>query len=457
MDSVLDSDWVSQEMDKLDLPDKRLKKRTIKIITDFSQNPTASIPEFCGEWAATQATYHYCDNQAVSREAIVAAHRQATLSRIEAGAYLRILAVQDTTEYNFSTHPATAGLGPLDNPKVTGFFVHSTLAVTETGLPLGLLAQALWVRSADDPPKDKHRPIEQKESFKWLQGMEHSSRHLPQTVQVVQVSDQESDIFEYFVQPRPEQVELLVRSYHQRKVVDETKDVRSILRTSPVRGKVQVEVKRTPDHPARTAVCQVSYQRVKIRPPKKRPGLPTDLKAVTLSAVLIQETNPPPGVEPLEWLLLTTLAVTNFDQACQVIEYYTLRWLIERLHFVLKSGCALEGRQLRTVDRLQRFLALANVVAWRLLWLTYLGRAQPDLPCTVAFTDYEWKALYAYTHKMALVPNDPPTLQQATLWLAQLGGFLGRKSDGEPGVKVLWRGWRRLVDIAQTWLIFNTS
>jgi hypothetical protein len=181
------------------------------------------------------------------------------------------------------------------------------------------------------------------------------------------------------------------------------------------------------------------------------------LKPVTLNAILIREMTPPPETDPLEWFLLTTLYVPSFELASQIIQYYTFRWLIERFHFVLKSGCALEERQLRSVDRLQRFLALAQVVAWRLLWLTYLGRGRSDLPCSVAFEDYEWKALYAFIHRTTLLPAAPPTLQQATLWLAQLGGFLARKADGYPGVKVLWRGWRRLIDIAQTWLIFNPT
>jgi hypothetical protein len=457
MVEVSDPDWVHQEMESLRLPDERLKKRTIKIIADFSQNPTGSIPEFCGEWAATQATYHYCDHQAVSPEALVAAHCQATLGRIAAGGYQTVLAIQDTTEYNFTAHLATEGLGPLDNRKSKGFFVHSTLAVSPAGLPLGLLAQEVWVRTETDQAQDRYRPIELRESFKWFTGLTQSSGKLPSSVQVIQVSDQESDIFEYFVYPRPDNVALLVRSYQSREVVDEIQPIRSTLRTSPVRGKVEVEVSRTPQREPRTAVCQVYFKRVKIRPPKLRPGLPPDLQPVALSAVLIQEMNPPEGAEALEWLLLTTLALTTFDHACQIIQYYTYRWLIERLHFVLKSGCALEDRQLRTLDRLQRFLALAQVVAWRLLWLTYLGRAQPDLPCTVAFTDEEWKALYAYTHKTAIIPNQPPTLQQMTLWLAKLGGFLERKSDGNPGLKVLWRGWPCLFHIVQTWLIFNSS
>ena len=449
--------WVNQEMEKLELPDKRLEDRARRIIYDFSQNPRASIPQFCGDGAATKGAYGYCQNQAVKREAIVEAQRQATLGRIRAGGYQRVLAVQDTTEYNFNHHPATAGLGPLDNANVQGFFAHSTLAVTTEGVPLGLLAQEVWVRTETAQPKDNHRPLAEKESYKWLKAMHQSSRDLPAGVQLVQVSDQESDIYEYLVEPRPDQVALLVRSYQSRQVADEQKEVRAKLHTSPVRGKVEVEVRKTSNRPGRLATCQVSYQKVKIRPPRKRPGLPPDLKPVILWAVLIREMSPPAGVDGLEWLLLTTLEMLNFDQACEIIRYYTLRWLVERFHFVLKSGCALEDRQLRQADRLQRFLALANVVAWRLLWLTYLGRGRPDLPCTVAFEDYEWQALYAYVHKTAILPTDPPTLQLATLWLAQLGGFLARKGDGYPGVKVLWQGWQRLFDIAQTWLIFNPT
>jgi hypothetical protein len=449
--------WVVTEMETLHMSDERLERRSIQIISDLSRQPTASIPEFCGERAATQAAYNFCDHSRVNDTDIVAAHRQATLNRITAGGYERILAVQDTTEYNFNHHPATAGLGPLDNPAVQGFFAHSTLAVTTDGLPLGLLAQQVWVRAKTEETPTKDRPIAQKESYKWLRALAESCQDISPAVHIVQVSDQESDIYEYFVQPRPDHVDLLVRAYHPREIADTTQDVRATLATSPVWGKIVVEVRQTPDRPGRTATCQVYSQRVKLRPPRPRSGLPPDLKPVALNAILIREMTPPAGVEPLEWLLLTTLEVASFEEASQIIQYYTFRWLIERFHFVLKSGCALEERQLRSVDRLQRFLALAQVVAWRLLWLTYLGRGRPDLPCTVAFEAYEWKALYAFIQRTALLPAEPPTLQQATLWLAQLGGFLARKADGYPGVKVLWRGWRRLIDIAQTWLIFNPT
>lgn len=445
-------------MGELELGEKRLEERAMKIIRAFSQNPTASIPEFCGDWAATKAAYEFYKNPVVAPERFLTSQAQATAQR--AKQYDQILILQDTTSFNFSDHPATEGLGPLENEKCHGFLTHSSLAVTPEGVPLGLLAQQSWVRDENEIGKrhQRHqRAIEEKESYKWLQGLTESAAALPASTQAIVVSDRESDIFEYFVHPRPERVELLVRACRERRLTEDNGHLWSTVRTSPVRGKILVEVSRTASQPARTAECQVQFKRVKLRPPKKRSAHQPKLEPVVLWAVLVREMKPPPGLEALEWLLLTTLEINNFDQACQLITYYTRRWLIERFHFVLKSGCALEQRQLAHGERLIRFLALANVVAWRLLWQTYLGRIEGTLPCTAVLAEYEWQALYSFIHKTAVIPNEIPSLAQTIRWIAQLGGFLGRKSDGQPGVKVLWRGWRRLFDITQTWLIFNTS
>jgi hypothetical protein len=452
------TDWVDEELKELDLGDQRLEMRAQRILKDFAQNPTASIPEFCGDWAATVAAYRFFNNGEVDADAVLQAQRQATLARMQA--HPLVLAVQDSTSFDFSQHTAVEGAGPLDNAKCVGFLAHSTLAVTPTGVPLGLLAQEIWTRDANELGKrhQRHqRPIEDKESCKWLTGIDQAVQGLGEQPHVVVVSDRESDVFEYFVHPRPAHVDLLVRASWDRCLQDTSQNLWAAVAGSPVQGKVLVEVERQPNQAARLAACQVQYQRVKVRPPKHRPRDWPKLAPVVLWGVLIEEKSPPAGVEPLHWLLLTSLEVTSFEQACQIMEYYTLRWLIERFHFVLKSGCAIEQRQLREVASLECFLALANVVAWRLLWQTYLGRAQPDLPCTVALTEHEWKALYCFVHKTPLAPKHPPTLSQASLWIAQLGGFLARKSDGLPGVKVLWRGWRRLYDITETWLLFNAS
>lgn len=451
-------DWVQHEMKHIELGEKRLEKRLLKIISDFSQKPTASIPEFCGDWAATKATYGFFKNPTSRTEAILLAQRRATHDRIQGQS--RILILQDTTSFDFSHHPETEGLGPLDNPVCQGFFAHSSLAITTEGVPLGVLAQQTWVRDEQTIGKrhQRHqRLIEDKESHKWLQALTDSTQELPAETEAIVVSDRESDIYEYFVQPRAEQVELLVRARHDRRLKQESQLLFLTVSSGPVRGKMTVDVGARPGQPPRQAECQVYYQRVKLRPPRRRTAQHPKLAPVVLSAILIKEMHPPVGVEALEWRLLTTVEITSFEQACHFIEYYAYRWIIERFHFVLKSGCEIEKRQFEHGNRLIRFLAVANVIAWRLLWQTYLSRVDRNLPCTVVMTESEWKALYSFIHKTALLPLEVPTLGQVTTWIAKLGGFLGRNADGPPGVKVLWQGWRRLFDITQTWLIFNTS
>lgn len=451
-------DWVHQEMKYIDLGEKRLEKRLLKIISDFSQNPTASIPEFCGDWAATKAAYDFFGNPTSGSERIVLAQSRATRDRIKG--QTRILILQDTTSFDFSHHPQTEGVGPLENAACQGFFAHSSLATTTEGVPLGLLAQQTWVRDEQtlgQQPPHHQRLIEDKESHKWLQALSESTRELPAETQAIVVSDRESDIYDYLVQPRAEQVELLIRAHHDRRLEQDSRLLFLTVSSGPVRGKVTVDVGARPGQKARQAECQVYYQPVKLRPPQRRSIHHPKLAPVVVWAILIKEMHPPAGVEALEWFLLTTVEITSFEQACQFIEYYACRWLIERFHFVLKSGCEIEKRQFEHGDRLIRFLAVANVIAWRLLWQTYLSRVDSNLPCTVVMTEAEWKALYNFIHKTALLPQEVPTLGQVTAWIAKLGGFLGRKADGPPGVQVLWQGWRRLFDITQTWLIFNTS
>lgn len=455
-------DWLAQEMMDLKLGDKRLDRRACRIIHDMSQNPTASIPEFSGDWASTKAAYEFFKNRAVAKTQLVEAQRQATLKRIERTAHqspdTTVLILQDTTSFDYTGRSATAGLGILDYKYCRGFLAHSSLAVTPDQVPLGLLAQQTWIRDyPTDKPRGRQTAIEDKESYKWLQALDDSTAHLPADVHALVVSDRESDIYEYFVHPRRANVDLLVRACQDRRVDEPAQRLWATLSGGPVRGLVQVEVGRRPNQPPRQAHCQVYYQQVKVRPPKNRPASLPKLAPVVLWAVLVKELHPPEAVEPLQWLLLTTCPITGFEQAVQTIDYYACRWVVERFHFVLKSGCGVENRQLEHGERLIRFLTIANVVAWRLLWQTYLARVEGHLPCTAVLADWEWKALYSFIHKTTTIPEEPPTLAQVTHWLARLGGFLGRASDGSPGVKVLWRGWRRLFDITETWLIFNPS
>jgi hypothetical protein len=437
------------------LGDARLGRRLHTMVEQFAEQPTASIPQACGDWGPTKGAYRFFNNPKVSHGDIVAGHRPACLERVAEEKL--VLAVQDTTSLDYTHHPQTQGLGPLESPKRQGLFVHSALAVSDAGVPLGLLDQQVWTR---DPEKvgqrhqRRQRPIEEKESFKWLKGLRASLKGLSTQVCLITVADREADVFDFFLDAKTHQTQVLVRACWNRRLTDPPGYLWDEVAHTPVRGRFMVEVGRAKDRKPREATVMVRFTPVTVRPPRhrlKEPGL----HPLPLYAVEVREENPPPQVEPLHWLLLTNRPVNGFEQAQHCVRWYGLRWLVERYHFVLKSGCRIEQRQLETVERLQRCLGVYAIVAWRLLWLTYQARITPEAPCTVALETHEWQALYCYIHRTPTPPPEPPSLNQAVRWIAQLGGFLGRKHDREPGLKVLWQGWQCLHHIAETWLLLH--
>lgn len=380
---------------------------------------------------------------------MIAQQRSATLERMEGEA--RVLLLEDTTSYNYGQHPATVGLGPLENGSCWGFLAHSTLAVSEVGVPLGVIEQVVWARS-EGARSDRHqRAFEDKESYKWVQALPDAATQaaLPQAIVV---SDRESHIYEYLDELVDRGLDFVVRAMQGRGFTLDGQDVFAALSLQPVQAHLTLSLPRRPDREARQAEVEVRFTALTLKRPRRSTAR---RESLMLYALEVSEPQPPPGETPVHWLLLTSLPVESLDQAQTVIRYYTYRWLIERFHFVLKSGCKLEERQLREVTRLERLLAVFSQVAWQLLWLTYQSRLTPDAPCTLVLQNHEWQALYAFHHRSQRLPTQPPSLHQATRWIAQLGGFLARKGDGEPGVKVLWRGWTRLQDIAATWSLLH--
>ena len=216
-----------------------------------------------------------------------------------------------------------------------------------------------------------------------------------------------------------------------------------------------VEVPRRGPQRPRTAQVLLRWAQVTLPGPANRPK--AERVPVTLGVVWTQEVDPPAGVEPLDWLLLTTLLVDSDATAQRIVEYYLCRWGIEVWHKVLKSGCAFEQRQLASAENLQRALSLYSVIAWRIVYATMLARAVPDVPCTMLLDDAEWQGLYCRIHRVAIPPATPPTLRQAVRWIGQLGGFQGRKHDGEPGVTVLWKGFQHLVDVTAMYRIMRPA
>ncbi len=450
-------DWAEEELGGARLPDRRLNWRLLEIARDFYARPQAQIPQACQSRARTKAAYRFFKHPETKMDVLLEPHRQSTYRRI---AEQRIvLCPQDTTSLNYSTHPATKDLGPIGSlPEgIIGLIVHDTMAFSVQGTPLGLLDVQWWARDAAEFGKKherKRRPIEDKESYKWLQSFQRvaeAQRHCPDTM-LVSVGDREADLYELFhlALQDPQGPKLLVRAEHDRVLAQGQGPLWSAVSEQPVAGIQELHVPRRKSSPARVARLAVRFARVTLQAPK----IKARYGPLKLWAVLAEEVDAPGDVEPLSWMLLTSCPVRNVEDAVEKIDWYTKRWGIEVYHKTLKSGCKVEERQLRSADSIQACLAIDMVVAWRVYHLAKLGRETPDMPCTVFFEEAEWKALLTFVTKQPVVDGTPPSLREAMRTVASLGGFLGRKGDGEPGTKSLWLGLQRLDDMTATWKIF---
>ena len=454
------ADWAQEEFSQAPLGEARLQRRLCILARDLYARPQAPLPQACGNPVKTKAAYRFFDHVRVNLQSVLSSHYQSSARRLVSEAV--VLAVQDTTSLNYSTHPVTELLGPIGSQPdgAVGMLVHSTLAFNLAGTPLGLLDVQCWVRDPEEFGKKHQRyelPLEAKESVRWLrslQALEQIQPSCPQT-RLISVGDREADIYELFVWAKEKagRPGLLVRAKQQRLLSQEQAPLWAHVESQPVAGQLEVKVPRRGNRAARVAVLEVRLAAVELRPPKRKSHLP----AVQLWAVLAREVATPTGTEPLEWMLLSTEPVNDFEAAVEKLRWYTLRWGIEVFHRVLKSGCQIETRRLGNADRLEACLGIDLVVAWRIYHLTKLGRQTPAVPCTVYFEEHEWQALVAFVRRQPEPPKEPPTLREAVRMVAGLGGFLGRKSDGEPGTETLWRGLQRLDDIAEAYVVFRSA
>jgi len=349
-------------------------------------------------------------------------------------------------------------LGPLAQAHRQGLLSHNTVAITPDRVPLGILQQQVWARDVetfgqvDDP---KQRPTSEKESQKWLESLAAVSaarKRCPDT-HFVSVGDSEADMYDLFTAPRPSGGDLLIRACQNRRVDHDAAYLWEVYPHARRVGTTTVHVPRQEERPARVATLTVATAPVTLQPPRRRAK--ERLPAVDVWAVWAVEEAPADGGEPIVWLLLTTVPVTTWQEALERLAWYACRWGIEVWHKVLKSGCQIEARQLGTAARLERCLALYAVIAWRIVYATMLARALPDAPCTAVLADDEWQALWCARYDTDTPPETPPTIREAVREIAHLGGFLGRKHDGEPGVTVIWKGWQRLVEFVHMYRILR--
>ena len=447
-------DWAEAEFGSVKLGDRRLNRRLLEIARDFYARPQAQIPQACQTRARTKAAYRFFKHPSTNMDDLLEAHRKSTYERIADKKI--VLCPQDTTSLNYSTHPATENLGPIGSKKegIIGLIVHDTMAFSLEGTPLGLLDVQCWARDAEEFGKKhqrKQRTIEEKESYKWLRSFQsgaEAQRHCPNAM-LVSMGDREADIYELFdlALQDPKGPKLLVRAEQDRLLEDGQGHLWPVVAAQPEVGIQEIHVPRRGTIAARMARLAVRFAEVTLKPPKDK----SKYGPLKLWAVLAQEIDAPKDIPPLCWMLLTTCRVTTFEEATEKLAWYTKRWGIEIYHKTLKSGCQIEERQLGDADTIEACLAIDMVVAWRVYHLTKLGREVPDLPCTVFCEEDEWKALATFITKRPVVEGTPPTLRHYTRMLASLGGFLGRKGDGEPGTKSIWLGQQRLDDFKLAW------
>ncbi len=431
-------DWAEEEFGAVKLRDRRHRKRLFTVARDFYAQPAANIPQACGSRAKTKGAYRFFEHKAVSMNALLSSHYHSTMERIARDKIQVVLAVQDSTSFNYATHADMEGLGPI-NTRVDGaqgILLHDTMAYTPEGTAMGLVDIQVWARDPSQFGKRAtryQRPIEQKESFKWLKSFRAAARlqrQLGAASTVVSVGDREADVYELFALAKsdPAHPKLLVRAESDRRV----KDTRVCLWKYMENG-----------------VLKIRFAQVTLRPPKLKSSLP----ALMVWAVYVTEVNPPSEKDAVEWMLLTTVEVNDFEQALEKVDWYKKRWGIEEYHKTIKSVCRIESRQLADRTVWENCLAVDLVVAWRIEHIKKLSRHKPQAPCSVAFEEHEWQALLAFKCPNRPLPASPPSVREITHLTAELGGFLGRKGDGEPGSTTIGRGLQRLHDIATGFLI----
>ena len=432
--------WAGKELASCNLGDTRLDLRLMKIVDTLSEHAAESLPCAFKSLSDAKRAYSFWNNDRVEAESILEGHRARTVARALEEAV--VLVIQDTTAADLTSHAATKGLGYLHSRSTRGFLAHSCLAVTEQGMPLGLVNEKFWTRPVTQLGKRyfrKRKKTAEKESQRWLDGLAAIQEALHQHPHVVVMGDQEADIYDLFAAPRNKNTDLLVRVCRQNRRIDHPlKYLKKALASTPVAGEVTISVPRKRGQKARNAKLSVRFATFAIcRPSGRSHGKP-----IPLNFILVEEINPPPNQKPIRWLLATTMPVTNLEEALRCVQMYTRRWTVERYHFTLKSGFKIEAQQLEDVESIQRFLATIAIVAWRVMWITYQARENPDAPCTVILNDDERDVLFKWAHRKNKKPSprSTPTVQEAVKLIAQLGGHMGRRSDGPPGVKVIWRG-----------------
>lgn len=443
----------TKDFPHLDFGDVRRNERFVTIVDNLSTQPGSSIPKQNGNWYDTKATYSFFKNEDVTLGSLQQTIQAYGASQI--GDINRVLIAHDMSNISYNELKAE-GLGYLANKEGRGIICYSGIAISDEGIPLSLLYQQTWVRPLEELGKASHREqiaFEQKESYNWYKGIAQVNEQIGARLQKIHIADREADIYELFFCGCEPETDLLIRARHNRNL-SEGSHLWDAVAQQPALAKEELQI---PDNKGIKRVpieVEVRYQNVEILRPSKSKH---QYQSVELTAIEVRQISPKHQwqEEPVHWKLLTTLPVINVTEALQCVRWYSYRWLIERFHFVLKSGTKVEELQLKQADSLQKAIHVFSIVAMRIMQIVYLSRSKPEVSCEIVLPKAQWAVLYMLIHRTKELPLQPPTMSEAVKWIGKLGGHLGRKSDGPPGLKAVWLGYQRIIDAASIYEIIN--
>ncbi|WGG52071.1 IS4 family transposase [Rugamonas sp. DEMB1] len=420
--------WVAEEFSEMDLGDARLNKRARVMVEAFAAKPTASIPMACDGWTDMAAAYRFLDNDEVTWQGIMAPHWERTEQRM--AGHRVVLCLQDTTELDFNGQKVR-GLGPLNYEARRGMYVHPTYAVTPQREPLGVCDAWMWAREARDAAGVRSG---QSESARWIEGYQRVAEMASRVPlsRLVYVADREGDMLGLMqcAKELGTPADWLVRAKHNRCLPDGERLWERTCAGTPLG---QIVFTMGARHGVKERKVRQELWATSVELHAGKPG------AVTVTCVIAREIDAPQGCKPVEWRLLTNRAAPTLEDVIELIDWYRARWEIEMFFNVLKNGCRVESMQLGSIDGIERALALYMVISWRIAHLMRLGRTCPDLDANLFFSPDEIHGAYLLTNTKP-APDRTPTLNEVLRLVARLGGFIGRKSDGEPGVKTIWLG-----------------
>ncbi len=454
-----DEGWVDRETAASCFADLRLARRFGKLLSQMSEQIGATVPMACQDWANTKAAYRFFDNERVSEAEILAGHFAATKERL-VGIRGLTLVLHDTTEFSFQREKEVGLLhrtvngrnswGQLKHRTICGLLLHSSLAVTTEGLPLGLAAVKFWTRKkfkGCNALKKKINPtrvpIEQKESQRWLDNLREATSLLTPSERLVHIADREGDIYELFTAAEETQTNFLIRTCVDRLAEDGERTVAAEMAKAPVEGTHRLLL-QSKDGRTCEVELEIKYRHMWVLPPIGKEKKYSDLPLTVIHAI---ERGTPLDRKRIEWKLITNLPVESLAEAIEKLEWYAMRWKIETFHKILKSGCQVEGSKLRTAERLVNLIAICCVLSWRIFWMTMLQRSTPKASPLLALTEVELLLLDEITAARRSRTSNNATLADYLVCIARLGGYLARAHDPPPGNIVMWRGLSRLTDM----------